>query len=307
MRIWPQITSTIGKTPLVRIRPKNGDNWAPVAAKLEFFNPLGSVKDRIGLAMMEDAIQRGLVEPDTLVVEATSGNTGIALASICAAYGYRLLLTMPETMSIERRKILKHLGAQIVLTPAAEGMAGALEEAKRICAAEKNSFMPDQFNNPANPQIHRQTTAMEILEDTGGKIGAFVCGVGTGGTITGVGQVLKEHDSGIKIVAVEPAASPVLSGGKKGPHSIQGIGAGFVPSVLDTSVIDEVITVTEKQAFETARMLASTQGIFCGISSGAAAFAAFDMAARKEMAGRLVVTILPSTGERYMSTGLFAD
>jgi cysteine synthase A len=307
MRVLPQITSTIGKTPLVRIRPQEGDNWAPVAAKLEFFNPLGSVKDRIGMAMMEDAMQRGLIEPDTLVVEATSGNTGIALASICAAYGYNLCLTMPETMSIERRRILKHLGAQIVLTPAAEGMAGALIEAKRICAAEKNSFMPDQFNNPANPQIHRQTTAREILEDTGGKIGAFVCGVGTGGTITGVGQALKEHDQRIKIVAVEPAASPVLSGGKKGPHSIQGIGAGFVPSVLDTSVIDEVITVTDEQAFETARMLASTQGIFCGISSGAAAFAAFGIASSKQMAGRLVVTVLPSTGERYMSTGLFLD
>ena len=274
-------------------------------AKLEFFNPLGSVKDRIAAAMIDDAEQEGRIGRETLIVEPTSGNTGIALAFICAAKGYRLCLTMPETMSMERQKLLKHLGAELVLTPGTQGMKGAIEKAREILADENKAFMPNQFKNPANPRIHRETTAKEIWNDTGGRIDIFVSGVGTGGTITGVSQALKKKKPTLKVVAVEPEDSPVLSGGKPGPHKIQGIGAGFVPEVLDTSVIDEIIPVSNEAAFETARKLANTEGILCGISSGAAVAAALKLAERRESHGKTIVTILPSTGERYISTDLF--
>jgi len=303
MRISNSIAGTVGRTPLLRLARVGAD--AEVVAKLEFFNPLGSVKDRIAAYMIAEAERQGLVTKETLIVEPTSGNTGIGLAFVCAARGYRLCLTMPETMSVERRKLLQHLGAQVVLTPGAEGMRGAIAKAEELVAAHPGAYMPNQFENPANPLAHRETTAREIWDDTEGQVDILVCGVGTGGTITGVGQAIKARKPDFKAIAVEPAGSPVLSGGSKGPHKIQGIGAGFVPGVLDRSVIDEVIAVTDEDAFETARQLAARQGVLCGISSGAAAWAALQVARRRENAGKRIVTILPSTGERYISTPLF--
>jgi cysteine synthase A len=305
MKYYTSIGSTIGSTPLVRLNRLADGLPARVFAKLEFFNPLGSVKDRIAASMIAAAELEGKITPETLIVEPTSGNTGIALAFICAAKGYRLCLTMPETMSVERRKLLTHLGADLVLTPGPQGMPGAIEKAREILAAAKTAFMPDQFANPANPRVHRETTAEEIWSDTEGQADILVSGVGTGGTITGVSQVLKARKPSFRSVAVEPADSPVLSGGKKGPHKIQGIGAGFVPEVLDRSVIDEIVTVTNEDAFATARTLAQTEGLLCGISSGAAAWAALQIARRPESAGKMIVAILASTGERYISTELF--
>jgi cysteine synthase A len=280
---------------------------ATLLAKLEFRNPVGSVKDRIGLAMIEAAERQGLIHSDTLIVEPTSGNTGIALAFVCAAKKYRILLTMPETMSVERRKLLKHLGAQLVLTPGSEGMKGAIKRAREILAENPKAYMPDQFGNPANPEIHRKTTAEEIWRDTGGEADILVAGVGTGGTITGVSEVIKSRKPSFKTVAVEPAASPVLSGGKPGPHKIQGIGAGFIPEVLNTRIIDEIITVTNDEAFEVARDLAKMEGILAGISSGAAVAAGLRVAGRLENKGKKIVVILASTGERYLSTELFKE
>jgi len=305
MRYYASIGSTIGATPLVKLNRIAAGLPASIFAKLEFFNPLGSVKDRIAASMIAAAELEGRLTPETLIVEPTSGNTGIALAFICAAKGYRLCLTMPETMSVERRKLLTHLGAQLVLTPGAKGMPGAIEKAREILASEKNAYMPDQFANPANPRIHRETTAEEIWRDTEGRADLLVAGVGTGGTITGISQVMKARRPSFRAVAVEPADSPVLSGGQKGPHKIQGIGAGFVPAVLDRAVIDEIVTVTNEAAFETARDLAKKEGILCGISSGAATWAALQVAKRTETAGKTIVVILASTGERYISTELF--
>jgi cysteine synthase A len=291
---------------LVRLNKLVEGFKAEIIAKLEFFNPLGSVKDRIGLSMIKAAEENGLINPKTLIVEPTSGNTGIALSFVCAVKGYRLCLTMPDTMSIERRKLLKHLGAELVLTPGKKGMKGAIEIAEDILSSEKNTYMPNQFKNPANPKIHRETTAEEIWQDTEGRVDMLVSGVGTGGTITGVSQVIKSRKNTFKAIAVEPADSPVLSGGKAGPHKIQGIGAGFIPDVLDQSLIDEVITVANDDAFETARKLANKEGILCGISSGAAVWAAIEVAKREESGGKVIVVILPSTGERYLSTELFS-
>jgi cysteine synthase A len=305
MRYYANIGSTIGRTPLVRLNRMAAGLEADIYAKLEFFNPLGSVKDRIAASMIAAGELSGKISRETLIVEPTSGNTGIALAFICAAKGYRLRLTMPETMSMERRRLLTHLGAELVLTPGPQGMAGAIEKAREILAAEKNAFMPDQFANPANPRIHRETTAEEIWNDTEGAVDILVAGVGTGGTITGVSQVIKARKPAFRAVAVEPAASPVISGGQKGPHKIQGIGAGFIPDVLDRTLLDEVVTVTNEDAFETARALAKKEGLLCGISSGAAAWAALKVARRPESAGKTIVTVLASTGERYISTELF--
>jgi cysteine synthase A len=305
MKYFASIGSTIGSTPMVRLNRIAAGLPVQIFAKLEFFNPLGSVKDRIAAAMIAAAELEGRITPETLIVEPTSGNTGIALAFICAAKGYRLCLTMPETMSIERRKLLIHLGAQLVLTPGPQGMPGAIDQAREILASEKNAFMPDQFANPANPRVHRETTAEEIWQDTEGRADILVAGVGTGGTITGVAQTIKARRPSFRAVAVEPADSPVLSGGKKGPHKIQGIGAGFVPDVLDRSIIDEVLTVSNDAAFEMARDLARQEGILCGISSGAATWAALQVAKRPESAGQTIVVILASTGERYISTELF--
>lgn len=305
MKTHTNINSTIGATPLVRLNNIAAGLEAEILAKLEFFNPLGSVKDRIGVSMIEAAEKQGLIGPQTLIVEPTSGNTGIAMAFVCAAKGYRLCLTMPDTMSVERRKLLKHLGAELVLTPGTAGMKGAIEGAQKILQSEKNAFMPDQFSNPANPQIHSETTAEEIWRDAEGQVDMLVSGVGTGGTITGVSQVIKQRNPAFKAIAVEPADSPVLTGGEPGPHKIQGIGAGFVPAVLDLSVIDEIITVSNENAFETARELAAKEGILCGISSGAAVWAALEVAKRSASGGKRIVVILPSTGERYLSTDLF--
>jgi cysteine synthase A len=305
MKFHSIISSTIGSTPLVRLNRICEDIDARIYAKLEFFNPLGSVKDRIAASMIEAAEVEGKINPQTLIVEPTSGNTGIALAFICAAKNYRLCLTMPDTMSEERRRLLKILGADLVLTPGAEGMKGAIGKAREILESEKDSFMPDQFANPANPRVHRETTAEEIWRDTEGQVDILISGVGTGGTITGVAQVIKPRKPAFKAIAVEPADSPVLSGGEKGPHKIQGIGAGFIPEVLDQSLIDDVVTVTNDDAFETARSAAKLEGILCGISSGAAIKAALDVAGRPESAGKNIVTIIPSTGERYISTALF--
>ncbi len=299
------IISTVGRTPIVRLNHMVAGIDATILAKLEFFNPLGSVKDRIAGAMIAKAEAEGLVGPETLIVEPTSGNTGIALAFICAAKGYRLCLTMPDTMSIERRKLLTHLGAELVLTPGAQGMKGAIERASQIRDSQSSTFMPNQFANPANPEIHRVTTAEEIWRDTDGRVDILISGVGTGGTITGVAQVLKIRNPSFRAIAVEPADSPVLSGGVPGPHKIQGIGAGFVPEVLDRSIIDEVITVSNENAFATARRAAKEEGILCGISSGAALWAAMEVARRKEVTGKQIVAIVPSTGERYLSTDLF--
>ncbi|MEW6078949.1 MAG: cysteine synthase A [Thermodesulfobacteriota bacterium] len=307
MNIFPGIRHTIGNTPLVRLNRINQGGRATILAKLEYFNPLGSVKDRIAAAMIEAAEREGKIGTGTLIIEPTSGNTGIGLAFVCAVKGYRLCLTMPETMSLERRKLLRHLGAELVLTDGKLGMKGAIAKAVELAAATPGAFMPDQFSNPANPAAHRAATAEEIWRDTGGQVDIFVSGVGTGGTITGVGQAIKARKPSFKAVAVEPAASPVLSGGEPGPHKIQGIGAGFIPGVLDRSVIDEVVAVTNEEAFDTARRLARVEGLLCGISSGAAATAALTIAARPESAGKTIVVILPSTGERYLSTELFSD
>jgi cysteine synthase len=307
MHTYSNMQHTIGNTPLVRLNRIAADLDAEVLAKLEFFNPLGSVKDRIAASMIDAAEKAGKIGPDTLIVEPTSGNTGIALAFICAAKGYRLRLTMPETMSVERRKLLKHLGAELVLTPGDQGMKGAIERSKQLLSEGDNVFMPDQFNNPANPKVHRETTAEEIWADTDGQIDIFVAGVGTGGTVTGVAQVLKERRPEVRIVAVEPEGSPVLSGGSPGPHKIQGIGAGFVPGVLDQNLIDRVVKVGNEEAFDTARKLARMEGILCGISSGAAVAAVRRLAEMEDIKGKRVVVILASTGERYISTPLFEE
>lgn len=305
MRISNTVNATIGHTPLVRLNRIAADLPAEIWAKLEFFNPLGSVKDRIAAYMIADAERRRLITPETLIVEPTSGNTGIGLAFVGAAKGYRVCLTMPDTMSVERRKLLRHLGAELVLTPGADGMKGAIAKAEELVAQSADAYMPNQFENPANPQAHRETTAREIWEDTEGLADMLVSGVGTGGTITGVGQVLKAANPDFKVVAVEPDGSPVLSGGGKGPHKIQGIGAGFIPKILDQSIIDEVVRVSNEAAFETARRLAAMEGILCGISSGAAVWAALEIARRNTSAEKRIVVILPSTGERYISTDLF--
>lgn len=303
-RIYDSVADAIGGTPLVRL-PKISEGLPVVLlGKMEAFNPAGSVKCRIGGAMLEAAQRDGKIKPGSTVIEPTSGNTGIGLALACAAKGYRLILTMPETMSIERRKIVKMLGAELVLTPGSEGMSGAINKAKELTAQIEGSFMPLQFENPANPQIHRETTAEEIWKDTEGKIDIFVAGVGTGGTITGVGEVLKARKPDVKIVAVEPDASPVLSGGKAGPHRIQGIGAGFVPKILNRSIIDEIIRVTNEDAFDTSKKLGREDGVLVGISSGAAVWAALQLAAKKENAGKIIVAMLPDSGERYLSTPL---
>jgi cysteine synthase A len=305
--IAKNLTELIGNTPLLELANygKKNNLSARLVAKLEYFNPLGSVKDRIGYAMIADAEERGLIKKETVIIEPTSGNTGIALAFVCAAKGYRLILTMPETMSVEWCSLLKALGAELALTPGAEGMKGAIRRAEELSAETPNSFIPGQFVNPANPEIHRRTTALEIWNDMDGKLDIFVGGVGTGGTITGVGEVLKEKNPGIKIVAVEPADSPVLSGGKPGSHKIQGIGAGFVPDIFNPGIVDEIISVQNEQAFETSRKLAASEGLLVGISSGAAAFAATQLAKRPENEGKTIVVLLPDTGERYLSTTLF--
>jgi cysteine synthase A len=306
MRIANDVTELIGNTPLVRIRRLGQGAGADILAKLEFYNPAHSVKDRIGWAMIEAAEQAGKIGPDTIIVEPTSGNTGIALAMVCAARGYRCRLVMPETMSKERRMLLRAYGAELVLTPGPEGMLGAIRRAEEIVAADPNCFMPQQFNNPANPEVHRRTTAEEIWRDTDGKVDILVAGVGTGGTITGVAEVIKARKPGFRVIAVEPEASPMLSKGTKGPHPIQGIGAGFVPQVLNTHAYDEVIAVSNDAAFETARAAAREEGLLVGISSGAALWAAVEVAKRPENAGKMIVTIIPSFGERYLSTPLFA-
>ncbi|TLU85952.1 MAG: cysteine synthase A [Chlorobium sp.] len=306
-RLAKTLTDLIGNTPLLELGNFNRehDAKATIIAKLEYFNPGGSVKDRIGFSMIEDAEKQGLLNKDSIIIEPTSGNTGIALAFIAAAKGYRLILTMPETMSLERRNLLKALGAELVLTPGPEGMVGAIKKADELHAEYQNSFVPQQFKNPANPEIHRKTTAEEIWRDTDGEVDIFVSGVGTGGTITGVGEVLKERNPEIKIVAVEPFDSQVIAGGKPGPHKIQGIGAGFVPDILNTSIIDEIIPVKNEDALRTGRKLAKTEGLIVGISSGAAVYAALQLAQREENRGKRIVVILPDTGERYLSTLLY--
>ena len=307
MKVADDITALIGGTPLVRLRGISESSGAQVLGKLEFFNPANSVKDRIGVAMIDAAEDAGLLQPGGTVVEPTSGNTGIALAMVCAARGYRLVITMPETMSKERRALLRAYGAELILTPGPEGMGGAIGKAEELLKENQDWFMPQQFANQANPAIHRNTTAEEIWRDTDGEIDVLISGVGTGGTITGVGEVLRERKPDVQIVAVEPEASPVLSGGAKGPHPIQGIGAGFVPDILDTEVIDEVIKAPAEDSMVMARRMARTEGLLIGISSGAAVWAASQVAARPEMAGKTIVVIIPSFGERYLSTALFAD
>jgi cysteine synthase A len=308
-KIYGNVTELIGKTPLLRLsnlaKKENAD--AEIIGKLEYFNPAGSVKDRIAKAMLEEAKSKGLIKEGTVIIEPTSGNTGIGLASVAASQGYKLILTMPETMSIERRKLLKAYGAELVLTEGAKGMKGAIEKAKELAQSTPNSFIPGQFVNPANPDIHEKTTGPEIWEDAGGDIDIFVAGIGTGGTITGAGRFLKSKNPNIKIVAVEPKSSPVLSEGKVGPHKIQGIGAGFVPDVLDTKIYDEIFTVENEQAFDIGRKIAQTEGVLVGISSGAALYAALEVAKRPENKGKKIVVILPDTGERYLSTLLFSE
>ncbi len=307
MKIAENVTQLVGNTPLVRLNRVTAGVQAQVVAKLEFFNPAHSVKDRIGVAMIEAAERAGKIGPNTVIVEPTSGNTGIALAMVCAQRGYRLILTMPETMSKERRKLLRAFGAELILTPGPDGMGGAIRKAEELAAADPNVFIPQQFENPANPEVHRRTTAEELWRDTDGQIDILVAGIGTGGTITGVGEVIKPRKPSFRLVAVEPAASPVLSGGQKGPHPIQGIGAGFIPKVLNTAIYDEIITVPNEAAFDLARRMAREEGLLVGISSGAATWAALRVAARPENAGKLIVVIIPSFGERYLSTALYAD
>jgi len=301
------VMELIGNTPLVRLNRITGDIPAEVVAKLEFFNPAGSIKDRVGVAMILDAEIKGLINKDTVIIEPTSGNTGIALAFVCAARGYRLILTMPDTMSKERRQLLSVFGAELVLTPGAEGMVGAIKKAEQLAAENPNSFIPQQFKNPANPEVHRITTADEIWRDTEGRVDILVAGVGTGGTITGIAGAIKDKKPGVKAIAVEPADSPVLSGGKAGPHKIQGIGAGFIPDVLRTDLLDEIVRVSSEDAGTMARRLAREEGILAGISSGAATWAALEIARRPENRGKLIVVILPDTGERYLSTWLFQE
>lgn len=307
--IYNNLTELIGNTPLLELWNYNKRQGleAKVMAKLEYFNPAGSVKDRIGFAMIKDAEKAGKITPDTVIIEPTSGNTGIGLAFAAAALGYRLIITIPESFSIERTKLLKALGAEVVLTPAAEGMMGAMKKAEELAAKLPNAYIPQQFSNPANPEVHRKTTAEEIWRDTDGNVDIFVAGVGSGGTITGVGDVLKQRNPSVQVIAVEPANSPVLLGGPRGAHQIQGIGAGFVPDNYDSSVVDEIVSVSDEDAFATARALAKTEGLLVGISSGAAAFAATEIAKRPENQGKTIVVILPDTGERYLSTALFDE
>ncbi|MBM4104337.1 MAG: cysteine synthase A [Planctomycetes bacterium] len=307
MNIYEDITQTVGRTPLVRLRRIGSDAGAQIVAKVEFFNPLSSVKDRIGRAMIDAAQQDGRLRPGGLIVEPTSGNTGIALAFVSAARGYKLVLTMPETMSLERRALLKILGAELVLTPGGEGMKGAIRKAEEIAASTPGAFMPNQFSNPANVEVHRKTTAEEIWNDTGGKVDILISGVGTGGTITGVSSIIKERKPSFKAIAVEPAESPVLSGGKPGPHKIQGIGAGFVPAIYRPELVDEIVQIDAPTAGDFARRAAREEGLLVGISSGAAIAAATKVAARPENKGKLLVVIIPSCGERYLSTWLFSD
>ncbi len=307
MKIANNVVDLVGNTPLVKLNRVTEGTVATVVAKLEYYNPGHSVKDRIGMAMIDAAEKAGLIKSDTIIVEPTSGNTGIALAMVCAARGYKCILTMPETMSKERRMLLRAYGAELVLTPGPQGMPGAISKAEQMVASDSRYFMPQQFNNPANPEIHRHTTAEEIWRDTDGKVDIVVAGVGTGGTITGVGEVLKSRKPSVKMIAVEPDASPVLSGGQKGPHPIQGIGAGFVPEVLNTKIYEEIIRVRAEDAYATARKLANKEGLLVGISAGAASWAALQVAQRPENAGKLIVVIIPDYGERYLSTALYAD
>ena len=307
MKIINKITDLIGKTPLVRLNRMNKGLYGEVVVKLEAFNPGGSIKDRIALSMIESAEKEGILSKDTVIIEPTSGNTGVGLAMVAAAKGYKLILTMPDTMSVERQKILIAFGAELVLTPGAEGMIGAIKKAEELTVNIEKSFMPQQFINKANPQIHRETTALEIWEDTDGKVDIFVAGVGTGGSVTGTGEVLKAKNPSIKLIAVEPYDSPVLSGGNPGPHQIQGIGAGFIPEIFNMKIMDEIYKIKTEEAYETARRLAAEEGILAGISSGANLYAALQVAAREENKDKLIVTILPDTGERYLSTPLFSN
>ena len=309
MRVYQKITDLIGGTPLLELTnyEKANELNAKIYAKLEYFNPAGSVKDRIAKAMLDDAEEKGLLKPDAVIIEPTSGNTGIGLASVAASRGYKVILTMPETMSVERRNLLKAYGAELVLTEGAKGMPGAIAKAKELAEQTPNSYIPSQFTNPANPAVHLKTTGPEIWADTDGKVDIFVAGVGTGGTLSGVGAYLKSQNPNVKVIAVEPATSPVLSGGKAGPHKIQGIGAGFVPDTLNTDIYDEILPVQNEDAFATGRALARSEGVLVGISSGAAVFAAAQLAKRPENAGKVIVALLPDTGERYLSTPMFAD
>jgi len=307
MNVAEDITKLIGNTPLVKLNRVTDGAGATILAKLEYFNPLGSVKDRIALAMIEAAERENRIGPDTIILEPTSGNTGIGLAFVCAARGYKCVITMPDTMSMERRAMLKALGAELVLTPGAEGMPGAIRKAEEMAAQDSRYFIPQQFENPANPEVHRRTTAEEIWRDTDGAVDILVSGVGTGGTLTGVAEFIKERKPDFKAVAVEPAASAVLSGKPKGPHRIQGLGAGFIPKILNMSLIDEIVTVEESDAMDTARRMAKEEGVFAGISSGAAVWAAIQVGKREENRGKTIVVILPSTGERYLSTPLYAE